>query len=88
MLSQCELGVRLGHVITDPIKLHRGPPQGALESPPVVHLRVWTGASVHCCSDGKLKEKVGSSVNIGLRSWDTLMTLWFSAKTKTTWRRC
>ena len=33
MLSQCELAVRLGHVITDPIKLHRGLPQGAPESP-------------------------------------------------------
>ena len=33
MLSQCELAARLGHVITDPIKLHRGLPQGAPESP-------------------------------------------------------
>ena len=33
MLSQCELAVRLGHVITDPIELHRGLPQGAPESP-------------------------------------------------------
>ena len=33
MLSQCELAVRLGHVITDPIKLHRGLPQGPPESP-------------------------------------------------------
>ena len=33
MLSQCELAVRLGHVITDPMKLHRGLPQGAPESP-------------------------------------------------------
>ena len=32
MLSQCEIAVRLGHVITDPIKLHRGLPQGAPES--------------------------------------------------------
>ena len=69
MLSECELAVRLGHVITDPIKLHRGLPQGAPES----HL---------------LFEKVGSSVNVGLRPWDMLMTFWFSAKTKTTWRKC
>ena len=33
MLSECELAVRLGHVITDPIKLHRRLPQGAPESP-------------------------------------------------------
>ena len=33
MLSQCELAFRLGHVITDPLKFHRGLPQGALESP-------------------------------------------------------
>ena len=33
MLSQWELAVRLGHVITDPMKLHRGLPQGAPESP-------------------------------------------------------
>ena len=33
VLSQCELAVRLGHVITDQIKLHRGFPQGAPESP-------------------------------------------------------
>ena len=32
MLSQCELAVRLGRVITDPIKLHRGLPQGVPES--------------------------------------------------------
>ena len=33
MLNQCELAVRLGHVMSDPIKLHRGLPQGAPESP-------------------------------------------------------
>ena len=33
MLNQCELAVRLEHVITEPIKLHRGLPQGAPESP-------------------------------------------------------
>ena len=32
MLSQCELAVRLGHVMSDPIKLHRGLLQGAPES--------------------------------------------------------
>ena len=32
MLSQCELAVRLGHVITDPIKFFRGLPQGAPET--------------------------------------------------------
>ena len=33
MLNQCELAVRLEHVCTDPIKLHRSLPQGAPESP-------------------------------------------------------
>ena len=33
MLNQCELAVRLEHVCTEPIKLNRGLPQGAPESP-------------------------------------------------------
>ena len=43
MLNQCELAVRLEHVITKPIKFNRGLPQGALESP-ILHFGVRIGA--------------------------------------------
>ena len=87
MLSQCELAGSLGHVITDPIKLHRGLPQGAPESPLLFILvceLVLRPLLLRWLTEGK----VGSSVNIGLRPWDLLMTIGFSAKTKMTWRRC
>ena len=82
MLSQCELAVRLGHVITDPIKLHRGLPQCA------------RGSSMLCCSllvcELVLRPLLFRCQTEGrgwfFCDWDMLMTFWFSAETKTTRR--